>query len=266
MSRINDQEYLRSDQYKDARNLNARIRIHLEFSTNPYGWFRWVFDQYELPSQARILELGCGPGDLWRDNIDRLPAGWEITLSDFSPGMWGQAREKLNPLGRAFQFETIDAQSIPYDNDHFDAVIANHFLYHVPDRARAIAEIRRVLKLDSPLYATTIGEAHLRELPVLLARFDPEIEDYLANQDFPFTLENGAPQISAFFSEVEMQRYPDELHVTDAEILADYMLSSMRVELQKDRRPALIHFLEREMAANAGVIVIQKDSGIFWAR
>ena len=266
MSKISDQEYLRRDQYKDARNLNARIRIHQEFSTNPYGWFRWVFDQYDLPPQARILELGCGPGDLWLDNIDRIPTGWEITLSDFSPGMWAQAREKLSPSARPFNFETIDAQSIPYDADHFDAVIANHFLYHVPDRAKALAEIRRVLKPGRPLYATTVGEAHLQELPVLMARFDPEIEDYLANKDFPFTLENGALQLRAFFSEVSMQRYPDDLRVTDAQILADYMLSSMRVDIHTDRRPELIRFLEQIMVANHGLIVIKKDSGMFAAR
>jgi hypothetical protein len=63
-----------------------------------------------------------------------------------------------------------------------------------------------------------------------------------------------------------MRRYPDELHVTDAEVLADYMLSSMRVKLQEDCRAELICFLEREMAANDEVITIQKDSGLFLAR
>ena len=47
MMKINDQTYLCDEQYKDASNLNARIRLHVEFSTNKYGWFRWVFDQYE---------------------------------------------------------------------------------------------------------------------------------------------------------------------------------------------------------------------------
>ena len=55
---------------------------------NPYGWFRWVFDALvKLPADARLLELGCGHGLLWKENIDRIPAGWHITLSDLSPGM-----------------------------------------------------------------------------------------------------------------------------------------------------------------------------------
>ena len=265
-SKINDQDYLRDDQYKDASNLNARIRLHIEFSTNKYGWFRWIFDQYEKPSQARVLELGCGPGDLWLENIERIPEGWEISLSDFSPGMLDQAWEKLVDQPHPFHFETIDAQSIPYGADHFDILIANHFIYHVPDRPKAIAEMRRVLKPGGRLYATTIGAGHMRELPDLVARFDPGESVLLSNKDIPFTLENGAEQLKSAFSEVQMRRYPDELRITDADVLADYALSGMRLGLQKDRRDEFARFIQQEMQANGGLITIQKDSGIFLAR
>src|SRR6185436_3628941 len=44
MTRFTDQKYLKTDQYKDATNLDARVEIHRRFSTNSYGWFNWVFD------------------------------------------------------------------------------------------------------------------------------------------------------------------------------------------------------------------------------
>jgi ubiquinone/menaquinone biosynthesis C-methylase UbiE len=266
MSRISDQTYLRGEQYKDSSNLDARIRLHKEFSTNQYGWFRWVFDQFEIASKARILELGCGPGDLWLENLDRIPAGWEITLSDFSAGMLEKAQEKLSQQTHPFSFEIIDAQSIPYDADHFDVVIANHFLYHVPDRPKAIAEIRRVLKPGGPLYATTIGRDHLTELPELVARFAPEASNFLRNSEIPFTLQDGAEQLSAYFLEVEMKRYPDELRVTDVNVLVDYIFSGIRLSLEQSRRDELTDFLQQKMAANDGVIAIKKDSGVFIAR
>jgi len=266
MSKINDQDYLRDDQYKDASNLNARIRLHVEFSTNPYGWFRWVFDQYELPSQARILELGCGPGDLWLDNIDRIPEGWEISLSDFSQGMLDQAWEKLVYQSHPFNFETFDAQSIPYEADHFDIVIANHFLYHVPDRPKAISEIRRVLKPGGRLYMTTIGINHMKELPDLVARFDAKNCSFLSNKDIPFTMENGADQLKEFFSTVEQRRYQDGLRVTDVDVLVDYAFSGMRLGLEDDRRDEFTNFIKQEMAAKNGVITIKKESGMFLAR
>ena len=266
MSEINDQDYLRKDQYRDASNLNARIRLHVEFSTNKYGWFRWVFDQYELPTRAGVLELGCGPGDLWFENMSRIPKGWQITLSDFSTGMLAQVREKLSILARPINFELIDAQSIPYEDNQFDIVIANHFLYHVPDRSKALSEIRRVLKPGGQFYATTIGVNHMKELPELVARFDPENGAFLKSDEIPFNMENGEAQIRIYFSEVEERRYQDDLRVRDVEVLADYIYSGMRLGLDANQRDDLTAFLHREMAANGGLIKIQKDSGMFIAQ
>ena len=266
MPKISDQDYLRDDQYKDASNLNARIRLHVEFSTNKYGWFRWVFDQYELSAEARVLELGCGPGDLWHENIDRIPEDWEINLSDFSPGMLNQAREKLDYQSHPFNFEIIDAQSIPYEVDHFDMIIANHFLYHVPDRPKAISEIRRVLKPGGRLYATTVGINHMKELPDLVARFDPDGPTFLKSEDIPFTMENGADQLRKSFSKVEKRRYQDGLRITDADVLVDYAFSGMRMGLDENRREDFAEFIKQEMAENDGVIVIEKDSGMFLAQ
>ena len=164
MSRFTDQQYLKNDQYKDASNLDARVLLHQRFSTNQYGWFQWVFDTLlKLPGNA-ILELGCGPGWLWKENASRIPTDWNITLSDLSPGMLDAAWRNLVVTGRTFQFKEIDAQSIPFEDETFDAVIANHMLYHVPDRSKAIAEIKRVLKPAGRLIATTVGENHMREM------------------------------------------------------------------------------------------------------
>jgi SAM-dependent methyltransferase len=106
-----DREYL-AKQYRDGTNLNARILLHMKFSTNPYGWFGWVFDQFNLPAQGRILELGCGAGTLWMDNLERIPPGWEIILSDFSDGMLNQAQANLSQK-RSFFFKQVDARSTP---------------------------------------------------------------------------------------------------------------------------------------------------------
>src|SRR5262245_7806534 len=125
-----DQQYLLNEQYRNASNLNARIELHRRFSTNAYGWHRWVFDHFRLPPEARVLELGCGPGELWRENADRIPEGWEVTLADLSPGMLAAARRSLRDLLRSFAFAEVDAQSIPFPDACFDGVIANHMLYH----------------------------------------------------------------------------------------------------------------------------------------
>lgn len=266
MSKLQDPKYLLNEQYKNAKNLNARIRIHAEFSTNDYGWFRWIFDHYDFPQKPRILELGCGPADLWCENLPRIPLDWEITLSDFSAGMIEQAKNNLAAATHPFKFEVINAQSIPYEDEHFDIVIANHCIYHFPDRPKALAEIQRVLKTGGRFHATTIGEKHLAELPELITKFDPEIEDVLNSELIPFTLQNGQAQLEAWFSDVSITCYSDELQVTDAEVLADYILSSIRLSLQASRRAALIGFIKNQFAANDGMLRITKESGLFIGR
>jgi hypothetical protein len=83
---MDDRRYVMA-QYCTTSNLKARIALHQRFSTNPYGWLRWVFDQFRLPLQCRLVELGGGTGDLWVENQFRIPTGWAITLSDASMGM-----------------------------------------------------------------------------------------------------------------------------------------------------------------------------------
>lgn len=265
MPKMTDQAYLKNGQYNDATNLNARIQIHLRFSTNPTGWYLWMMQQLDLPPQARILELGCGSGAFWHANRERIPQGWQVTLSDFSEGMLEQTRQALSPLYPTFHFQVIDAQSIPFPDAPFDAVFAHHMLYHVPDRPKALAEIRRVLVPGGKLYAATNGKRHMAEEPELAARFDPAVAQEVASLKLEFMLEDGQEQLEPFFSNVRLLRYPDSLRVTEAEPLADYLLSTTRSGIRHERRAELVAFLKREIAARGGAIEITKESGVFIA-
>ena len=156
MDRLTDTSYLRGEQYATSVNLDARVFFHQRYSTNRHPWQRWVFDHLTTAEPARILELGCGPGNLWQQNADRIPPGWQVVLTDLSAGMLKGAATKL-ARPDAFQLCEADAQALPFEGAGFDAVIANHMLYHVPDRPRAFAEVRRVLKPGGKLYAATNG-------------------------------------------------------------------------------------------------------------
>jgi ubiquinone/menaquinone biosynthesis C-methylase UbiE len=264
MSRSTDPLYLKSEQYRDEANLNARLELHRRFSANPYGWFPWIFDTLEsLPSPARVLELGCGPGYLWKECIDRIPDGWSITLSDLSDGMIDAAWRNLVVTGRAFKFEQIDAQSIPYPDETFDIVIANHMLYHVHDRPKALAEIHRTLKSGGHFIASTVGDGHLTEINRWLKQVSPD-KDFapFANT---FTLDNGLEQLTPFFSQVEIKRYDDDLCVTELEPLMAYIHSTFKAkELSGSALVNIRQELENLLKTH-GEIFITKDSGLFKA-
>jgi ubiquinone/menaquinone biosynthesis C-methylase UbiE len=265
MPQSSDQHYLLTHQYKNASNLRARIQLHERFSTNTYDWQHWVFDHFTIPPHAHILELGCGPGELWRRNLHRIPEHWHITLSDLSPGMLQEAQQHLQDSYQHFSFQVIDAQSIPFANEHFDAVIANHMLYHVPDLTKALSEIRRVLKPGGRFYAATNGHNHLRELQELVNKFDPNVPGLWAMPSLPFRLENGGQELSHQFSHVTLHRYEDALVITEAEPLVAYVLSTPLGALIVDDKVAeFTRFVEQELAA-LGAIHISKDSGLFEA-
>lgn len=265
MTKLVDQTYLRTDQYRDASNLNARIVVHERFSTNPQGWFSWVWDTLTtLPAAAKVLELGSGSGALWMACADRIPPNWSIIISDFSAGMLDAAWRNLVTVNRGFKFEIIDAQTIPYPDESLDIVLANHMLYHVPDRPKAFAEIRRVLKPGGTLIATTVGENHLKVLNDWLKRVSL-VSDF---QPFynSFTLENGLGQLQPFFASIVLKRYEDNLHITEIDPLMAYIRSSIRAAtLSEMALQTLKEDLECQLEKD-GALFVTKDSGMFEAR
>src|SRR6476659_6350559 len=104
MSDMINQGYLLNDQYRDAANFTLRLRALRRMGAMQRSWYRWIFDHIELASDGLVLELGCGPGFLWLENIERVPTTWSVTLSDFSPGMLQDARANLGKSGQGFAF------------------------------------------------------------------------------------------------------------------------------------------------------------------
>jgi ubiquinone/menaquinone biosynthesis C-methylase UbiE len=263
IARLADRDYV-AEQYRQPENLNARILLHQHFSINQYGWQRWVFDQLRFPARGRILELGCGPGDLWLENEDRIPEGWEVILSDLSAGMVHRARQNLGHSRHPFQFHILDAQSIPAADQSLDGVLANHMLYHVPDLPRVLAEVRRVLKPEGRLYASTVGRNHLREIRDLVTRFDARLSLWGGHTADSFALESGAAHLKEWFASVSLTRYHDALLVTEPAPLIDYIRSGS-VQLLADEAPSFAAFVDQELQQCGGEFHVTKDSGTFEA-
>ena len=266
MSQHSDPAYLRGVQYKDAGNLNARIDLHARFSTNRHGWHRWVFDQLELLPDSRLLDLGCGAGRLWAENLACIPRGWMVHLADASIGMVTDAQRALGEVRHARGWLTADAQHLPLRDATFDCVLANHMLYHVADRQRALREIARVLLPGGRLIASTVGDAHMKEIDEQLCAVGVSAQFLGRASSARFTLENGAAQLRAAFREVTVQRYADALEVTEVEPLMAYV-GSMKVGSQLtaaalDRIRA--HFAAQ--IARSGAVHITKVSGVCIAR
>jgi SAM-dependent methyltransferase len=173
-----------------------------------------------------VLEVGCGTGNLWRDNAGQLPARLALTLTDLSPGMLAQARARLADLAPAPAFEVADVQSLPFPEASFDAAIASHMLYHVPDRAKAFAEIRRVLRPTGRFFAATYPWTHLLELRAALEDLGcTGVMLPLRRAPDEFDLELGAEEVARAFRIERVERRDSWLAVRDTQTLLDYVRS-----------------------------------------
>lgn len=263
MSRTNDTSFVR-EQYATSANLDARIALHQNFSTAPEPFHDWLLNHVSLPDNARVLETGCGSGALWQHVRARIPASWKLTLSDYSYGMARTVQQKF--VGSPFTFLNCDAQALPFANESFDGVFANHMLYHVPDLDRALGEIRRVLKRGGTLYAATNGIAHLRELGELVERvtgraFSDETPDRI------FGLENGASLLERHFGSVTREVQENHLRVTEVEPLVAYIQSGWQYKAAGEK-PALEAEFRRQVQQEIetqGAFHITKSVGMFIA-
>ncbi len=256
MSRMNNAIDVK-EQYKEADNLNTRISIHEKYSTNKMGIANWNFTIYQIKNGIRVLELGCGTGSMWIEHKDVINKCSQIVFSDLSEGMLDAARENIGEF-RNVEYRIIDIQDIPFEDEHFDIVIANYMLYHVPDINKAISEVSRVLKKGGYFYAGTAGEHGIMETIVNILDMDL----VFANT---FSLENGKEKLEPYFSGIEIKRYIDSLEVTNIEDLLEYLYSGItfknacimsREEVRKT--------LERHMTN--GILELPKDPGMFVAQ
>jgi ubiquinone/menaquinone biosynthesis C-methylase UbiE len=242
------------DQYATDANLNARIALHRRFSTNP-TWGRWLFEHEAPPPGARILEIGCGPATtLWGSNLDRIDPTWRITLADASAGMIEAAREVL---GDRAEYAVANAEELPFADESFDVVLSNHMLYHVEDRPKALAEIRRVLVPGGVFHAGTNGDGHMGELGELTPWWPPNTHTRA------FGLESGPEQLEPFFVDIHVERFEDDLAVTEVEPVLAYLRSSWRYDggdLERERA-AVAEEIERN-----GVFLIHKSQGLISCR
>ena len=252
-----------SMQYKNATNISARIRLHRDYSINKEGWFPWLFSNLHLKSGMKVLELGAGNGALWSQNIDKVPAGVNIILSDISEGMLADAKNEIGDKPE-FQYAVIDAQKIPFADDTFDLVIANHMLFYCDDISKALSEIRRVLKPGASLVCSTYSKRHMREITDLVQSFNSNIVLSSTNLYERFGLDNGKQILSKFFSDVTCKKYHDAIEIPESTPIISYILSchGNQNEFLLNHYQEFKQYVEQKVEDG---FYITKDAGFFTA-
>jgi len=217
-----DAEHVR-EQYRDASRLDVRVGLYERFARADEPWYRWLLRQLGPASGERILDVGAGSGGVWRENRMLLPADVSLATLDSSPAMLRDGRSRGAPVAFA---AGGDARALPFRDRAFDALLAAHMLYHVPDRARALAEMRRVLRPIGRLCVATNDRTHLIELRELAGRCGlggalfagPTSAD-------AFDLDAAADEVAGVFGPVRVVRRRVPLEITEAAPAVEYVRS-----------------------------------------
>ena len=252
------------NQYQNASNISSRINLHSLYSSNRQGWFPWVYQQCQIRSGERVLELGCGDASLWTENMDLVPSDVTVVLSDISDGMVRDVKKSVGTKDQRFQYEVMDAHHINAPDHSVDLIIANHVLFYCEDLPKVCQEVVRVLKPGGRFVCSTYGDAHMKEISQLVQEFDDRIllsADRLYER---FGKENGAELLDKFFSQVQWQQYEDSLNVTDSEALIAYVLSCHGNQNRYivNRYKDFQAFVEKKTSKG---FHITKDAGVFLA-
>ena len=208
------------EQYGTDANLAARQRLWATSRREPpFDLMGWVLDLagLETGSDRDVLDLGCGNGLYEGALVRRGHRGNRVAL-DLSVGMLSRVTDAARVQG--------DVQTLPFASASFDAVLAPHMLYHVPDIEAAAAEARRVMRSPGVFVAVTNGERNMAEMGELLEAAVDTDWRIIGPADRHFSLESGGPKLGGSFDTVERVDCPDSsVVINDFEVLAGYWRS-----------------------------------------
>jgi ubiquinone/menaquinone biosynthesis C-methylase UbiE len=113
--------------------------------------------QAELGAGLRVLEIGCGTGNV-TTRVKRAEPGVDVVGTDPDPLALARAERKTRGM-TGVRFERAYAQALPFADGEFDRVLSSMMLHHLDDdvKAAAAAEIHRVLRPGGTLHIVDIG-------------------------------------------------------------------------------------------------------------
>jgi SAM-dependent methyltransferase len=205
-------------QYGDTTRLSARQALW-QHRSGP-SLLDTVLDRAALRGQEFIVDVGCGNGAYLVLLRERGHRGRLLGL-DLSEGM-ARAAGSIAPTVVA------DAQALPLADGTVDVALSMHMLYHVPDIAEAIAELRRVVHPAGRVLVATNGSGHTAEISVLLTEAIRQVTGTDVDLDWAtrrFNTEVAHERLAAVFDRVDVQVLGGSATVRDPAVLSRYLAS-----------------------------------------
>lgn len=244
--------YGMAQQYGSDANLAARQSIYRYRRNGGRSFYDEVLDLAGLGGCEAVADVGCGNGMYLRALVRRGHTGRLVGL-DLTPGMAAAAAMHGPTL-------CADAQRLPLPTASIDVALCPHMLYHVPDQAAAVAELRRVLRPGGRAIVVTNSVEHFRQVDDLLASLTGSRPMRMM---LAFTMEDGEDVLRGSFASVERHDWRGALDVTDADAVAGYVASVREAFGIDDEQLASLRRHVGDAIARHGVFEITTATGAF---
>ena len=135
-------------------------------------WKRYFVATAQVKAGDRVLDLAGGTGDIAALLRERVGDAGGIVLGDINAGMLTVGRDRMTDRGfvRGFEYVQCNAETLPFPDASFDLVTIAFGLRNVTDKAAALREMLRVLKVG--------GQARVLEFSEVKADWFKPIYDF----------------------------------------------------------------------------------------
>lgn len=129
-------------------------------------YFRQVVKKSGLKPGSKLLDYGCGPGDM-------LLCAQELGIESF--GIDNFERSVSMAKERGLDVVLGDSSSMPYEKKSFDVIFSQSVLEHVPDAVKLVSELKAYLKPGGTLIISTpTPGSHFWDDPTHVRPFTPK--------------------------------------------------------------------------------------------
>ena len=258
--------------YKNTDAWRVRNQTHEMYTHPKLDFVDWVMKHIELKGNERILDVGCGPGRYYNYLNEKYPDISYFGL-DFSAGMM-QNHNASDQLVRA------PMNDIPFPDNSFDIVMANHVIYLAPNVEAVLEETKRVLKPGGLFITATNSITTMPQFRELFRRAILLVSPPGMSREVKvpmglhqrFALENGARMLARHYYAVVRYDMPSAFVFDEVDPIMDYLEST-----RDTREPQLpgsvswdqVMLIMREQLSNLiatlDKLVVDKLSGVLVA-
>jgi len=153
---------------------NFRYGLYERYGTSGQRWHEWLFKQLPLGAGMRVLDVGCGHGNVWHDSWKEIPGGCQITLMDkemdglqYLHGIYLERRRELAE-GTAFSFLCEDAEEWECPAQRYDLILAVHLWSYIREKEGLLQKLHRGLTGGGRLVSTFSSQVSVEDVNRLL--------------------------------------------------------------------------------------------------